>query len=127
MTKHIKYKSVLAPYMDIMLNIRLSFGYSAKQIKYILKEFDDFAVGWNLQSPHIDEELIMVCSRYACRVTERLSVGITKLTTLSFTVNSAFGKSWRYLWDDTVVNVIYRGCREICRQVSLLTYTVKKK
>lgn len=58
MTKHIKYKSVLAPYIDIMLNIRLSFGYSAKQIKYILKEFDDFAVGWNLQSPHIDEELI---------------------------------------------------------------------
>ena len=58
MTKHIKYKSVLAPYMDIMLNIRQSFGYSAKQIKYILKEFDDFAVGWNLQTPHIDEELI---------------------------------------------------------------------
>lgn len=44
MTKQVEYKSVLAPYMDIMLNVRFSFGYSAQQMKYILKEFDDFAI-----------------------------------------------------------------------------------
>ena len=46
MTKQVEYKSVLAPYMNIMLNVRFSFGYSAQQMKYILKEFDDFAIGF---------------------------------------------------------------------------------
>lgn len=58
MTKQVEYKSVLAPYMDIMLNVRFSFGYSAQQMKYILKEFDDFAIGWDLRNPCISEEMI---------------------------------------------------------------------
>lgn len=58
MTKQVEYKSVLAPYMNIMLNVRFSFGYSAQQMKYILKEFDDFAIGWDLRNPCISEEMI---------------------------------------------------------------------
>ncbi len=58
MTKDFKYKSVLAPYMDMMLRIKYSVGRSTLQTKYTLKEFDDFAISWDLQTPNISEELI---------------------------------------------------------------------
>jgi hypothetical protein len=43
MAEQFIYKSVLASYMNQLLNIKTSAGISALRMKWILKEIDDFA------------------------------------------------------------------------------------
>lgn len=58
MSEMFNYKSVLAPYMRGLLEVKASAGISAQRMKWILKEFDDFAVSDNLTDPHITSEFI---------------------------------------------------------------------
>lgn len=59
MSEQFNYKSVLAPYMKHLLRIKTSAGISAHRMKWILKEFDDFAINSNLTTPHITSDLII--------------------------------------------------------------------
>ena len=43
MAEQFKYSSVLAPYMNHLLDIKISAGISALRTRWILKEIDDFA------------------------------------------------------------------------------------
>jgi integrase len=55
MAEQFIYKSVLASYMNQLLNIKTSAGISALRMKWILKEIDDFASSEKLNDPHIRE------------------------------------------------------------------------
>lgn len=52
------YRSVLGPYFRRYLDMKASIGRTSLQPYYILREFDDFAVEYGLQDPHITEEFI---------------------------------------------------------------------
>ncbi len=58
MAEQFKYSSVLAPHINHLLDIKLSAGFSALRIKWILKEIDDFAKANLLDDPHITESFI---------------------------------------------------------------------
>ena len=58
MAEQFNYTSVLAPYMKHLLEIKSSAGISAHRMKWILKEFDDFANGEKLSDAHITEAFI---------------------------------------------------------------------
>lgn len=58
MTKQFNYKSVLAPYIQRLIDIKVSSGCVCLHLKWILKEFDDFAALTGLQDPHISEDFI---------------------------------------------------------------------
>lgn len=58
MAEQFNYSSVLAPYMRHLLKIKSSAGISAHRMKWILKEFDDFANSEQLTNPHITETFI---------------------------------------------------------------------
>lgn len=58
MSEMFNYRSVLAPYMRSLLEVKASAGISALRMKWILKEFDDFAVSMSLTDPHITSEFI---------------------------------------------------------------------
>lgn len=53
MSEQFNYKSILAPYMRDLLDLKASAGISAQRTKWILKEFDDYAVTVSLTDPHI--------------------------------------------------------------------------
>lgn len=55
MAEQFKYSSVLAPYMNHLLDIKMSAGISALRTRWILKEIDDFANAECLKDPHIKE------------------------------------------------------------------------
>jgi integrase len=58
MSEQFNYKSILAPYMKHLLEIKASAGISSLRMKWILKEFDDFAVKSLLKEPHLTAEFI---------------------------------------------------------------------
>lgn len=58
MSEMFNYRSVLAPYMRSLIDVKASAGISALRMKWILKEFDDFAVSVNLTDPHVTSEFI---------------------------------------------------------------------
>ena len=58
MAEQFNYTSVLAPYMKHLLEIKSSAGISAHRMKWILKEFDDFANGEKLADVHVTEAFI---------------------------------------------------------------------
>lgn len=58
MSEMFNYRSVLAPYMNSLLEMKASAGVSGQRIKWILKEFDDFAVSEKLTDPHITSNFI---------------------------------------------------------------------
>lgn len=58
MAEQFNYSSVLAPYMRHLLELKFSAGISAQRMKWILKEFDDFANTEHLCDAHITEEFI---------------------------------------------------------------------
>jgi len=58
MSEQFNYRSILAPYMRGLLDLKASAGISAQRMKWILKEFDDFAVSVKLTDPHITLRLI---------------------------------------------------------------------
>jgi len=58
MAEQFNYSSVLAPYIRHLLDIKSSAGISAHRMKWILKEFDDFASSEHLSDPRITEEFI---------------------------------------------------------------------
>lgn len=58
MAEQFNYSSVLAPYMNKLLEIKSSAGFSALRMKWILKELDDFANERQLTDPHITEEFV---------------------------------------------------------------------
>ena len=58
MAEQFNYSSVLAPYMKHLLDIKSSAGISAHRMKWILKEFDDFANNEHLEDPHITDAFI---------------------------------------------------------------------
>ena len=58
MSEMFNYRSVLAPYMRSLLEVKSSAGISAQRTKWILKEFDDFALSKNLSDPHITPDFI---------------------------------------------------------------------
>ena len=58
MAEQFNYSSVLAPYMRHLLEIKSSIGISAQRMKWILKEFDDFANSEHLSDAHISEAFI---------------------------------------------------------------------
>ena len=58
MSEMFNYRSVLAPYMRSLIEVKASAGISALRMKWILKEFDDFAVSVNLTDPHVTSEFI---------------------------------------------------------------------
>lgn len=44
MSEQFNYRSVLAPYMRLLLEVKASAGINAQRMKWILKEFDDYAL-----------------------------------------------------------------------------------
>ena len=58
MAEQFNYSSVLSPYIKRMLEIRKSMGIVDSRVRWILKEFDDFANSIGLQEPHITEEFV---------------------------------------------------------------------
>jgi Site-specific recombinase XerD len=58
MAEQFNYSSILAPYMQKLLDIKNSAGISTLRTMWILKEFDDFANASGLNDPHITEEFI---------------------------------------------------------------------
>lgn len=58
MSEQFNYSSVLAPYMRHLLEIKESAGISAQRMKWILKEFDDFANREQLHDPHITSSFV---------------------------------------------------------------------
>ena len=58
MAEQFNYSSVLAPYMQQLLNRKHSAGISALRTMWIFKEFDDFANMENLSEAHITQEFI---------------------------------------------------------------------
>ena len=58
MAEQFNYSSVLAPYMRLLIEVKESAGISAHRIKWILKEFDDFANREQLSDVHITEDFI---------------------------------------------------------------------
>ena len=58
MSKVFNYRSVLAPYMNSLLEMKSSAGVSCQRMKWILKEFDNFAVSKGLTDPHLTSDFI---------------------------------------------------------------------
>lgn len=58
MAEKFMFHSVLAPYIQRLVEAKESAGLSALRLKWILKEFDDFAAGIGLTDPHITSGLI---------------------------------------------------------------------
>ena len=58
MSEMFNYQSVLAPYMRTLLEMKTSAGISAQRMKWILKEFDDFAMSEHLSNPHLTSTFI---------------------------------------------------------------------
>jgi len=58
MSEMFNYRSVLAPYMNSLLEMKASAGVSGQRIKWILKEFDDFAISEALTDPHLTSDFI---------------------------------------------------------------------
>ena len=58
MSEQFNYRSVLAPYMRSLLEIKASAGISAQRMKWILKEFDDYALTERLADPHLTQDFI---------------------------------------------------------------------
>lgn len=58
MAEQFNYSSVLAPYINRLLEMKTTAGYSAHRLKWILKEFDDFAKSVKLTIPCVTEEFI---------------------------------------------------------------------
>ena len=58
MAELFKYSSILAPYMNNLLEIKISAGFNTLRTKWILKEFDDFANATHLNDPHLTELFI---------------------------------------------------------------------
>lgn len=59
MSEQFNYRSVLAPYMRSLLDVKASAGISAQRMKWILKEFDDYALLEHLSDPHVTQEFIV--------------------------------------------------------------------
>jgi len=58
MSEMFNYRSVLAPYMNSLLEMKASAGISGQRMKWILKEFDDFAISEGLTDPHLASDFI---------------------------------------------------------------------
>lgn len=58
MSEMFNYRSVLAPYMNSLLEMKASAGISGQRMKWILKEFDDFAISEGLTDPHLTSDFI---------------------------------------------------------------------
>ena len=58
MSEQFNYKSVLSGHMKRFVEMKEAAGYNLLRTKWILKEFDDYAVSVNLDMPHITKELI---------------------------------------------------------------------
>ena len=71
MSEQFNYRSVLAPYMRLLLEVKASAGINAQRMKWILKEFDDFAVSVNLTDPHVTSEFISMLHRSSLQVGAR--------------------------------------------------------
>lgn len=59
MSKRFNYRSILAPYMRSLLEVKASAGIRTLRMKWILKEFDDFALSENITDPHITSGFIL--------------------------------------------------------------------
>lgn len=57
MAEQFLYSSVLAPYINSLVDIKVSAGYSTLRSKWILKEIDDFANKEGLREPVVTEAL----------------------------------------------------------------------
>lgn len=71
MSEKFNYRSILAPYMRCLIEVKTSAGISAHRMKWILKEFDDFAVSENLRDPHISSEFIVKWRKTRCADCDR--------------------------------------------------------
>lgn len=58
MSELFNYSSILAPYMRNLIEMKTSAGISAQRMKWILKEFDDFANARKLDDPRITEKFV---------------------------------------------------------------------
>ncbi len=58
MNNTFKYHSVLAPYMNGLIAIKESQGYTTISMKWFFKEFDSFVINYNLKDPVITQDLI---------------------------------------------------------------------
>lgn len=58
MTDVFKYHSVLAPYMNGLIEIKESRGFNTISVKWFFKEFDSFAINYGLKKPVITQELV---------------------------------------------------------------------
>ena len=58
MSEQFNYTSVLAPYMRGLIELKVSAGISAQRMKWILKEFDDYAMSEGLPEPHVTQAFI---------------------------------------------------------------------
>lgn len=58
MAEQFNYSSILAPYIQRLVDMKNSAGYSSLRLKWMLKEFDDFAISMGLADPHITEDFI---------------------------------------------------------------------
>lgn len=58
MSEQFNYTSILAPYMNMMLQRKEAAGLVVSRMKWILKEFDTFANTENLETTHITENFI---------------------------------------------------------------------
>ncbi len=59
MTDVFKYHSVLAPYMNGLIEIKESRGFNTISVKWFFKEFDSFAINYGLKKPVITQELVV--------------------------------------------------------------------
>jgi site-specific recombinase XerD len=53
-----KYQSVLAPYLNGLIAIKESQGFTTISMKWFFKEFDSFVINYNLKEPVITQDLI---------------------------------------------------------------------
>jgi integrase len=58
MENKFEYRSVLAPYMYGVINVKESCGFMVLSTKWFYKEFDDFVINYGLSKPSITKNLI---------------------------------------------------------------------
>lgn len=63
MSEQFNYRSVLAPYMRLLLEVKASAGINAQRMKWILKEFDDYALLEHLLTHMLHRSSLQVGAR----------------------------------------------------------------
>jgi len=60
MNNMFKYRSILAPYMNGLIAIKESQGFTTISMKWFFKEFDSFVINYGLKDPVITQDLVDV-------------------------------------------------------------------